>query len=278
MFNDNQGRRMNFNNQNKKMIRMALRTKILLIFIAVIIVLAAIVIYLYRDAIFRDYGDIDSTTSENSISILFVGNSHVMFGKIPRQLRTISRMYGVEVVYKDISEFGAPLSRTRDTAVSEMQSGRFDYAIFQDQTGRPQRNIEDFLDDIRVLCDEAKANGVIPVLYNAASAYIDRKPDEKRQSIITEAYKRAADENGAILVNAGDAWIYTYTSIPGISLYAWDRQHANNAGAFLTTCVFAATMFDLHVIDIPSDIRYKGSDAIELANTAWEFVHLQQPE
>ena len=41
----------------------------------------------------------------------------------------------------------------------------------------------------------------------------------------------------------------------------------------MTACVFAATLFDLHIEDIPKDSLYKGSDAIDLAQIAWKFVH-----
>jgi len=75
------------------------------------------------------------------------------------------------------------------------------------------------------------------------------------------------------LVNAGKAWEYAYQTISEISLYAWDGIHANNAGAFLTACLFAAILFELRIEEIPSNNLYKGHDAIALAQAAWEFAH-----
>lgn len=114
------------------------------------------------------------------------------------------------------------------------------------------------------------------MLYNPAWTNINGQPNEERQRAFTEVYKRADDENDAALVNAGDAWVYAYQTIPGISLYnRFDLRgpHANKAGAYFTACVFAATLFDLYIEDIPDDNLYSGRDAVELAQAAWDFVH-----
>jgi hypothetical protein len=109
------------------------------------------------------------------------------------------------------------------------------------------------------------------VLFNSAWA-----SDKEHLNINTELYKQAADEVDVILVNAADAWVYAYQEIPDISLITrFDPRgpHPNNAGGFVTACVFAATLFDLHIEEIPKDSLYKASDAIDLAQAAWAFVN-----
>ncbi len=127
------------------------------------------------------------------------------------------------------------------------------------------------MDDLRLLSDEARGNGVIPVLFNSAVAY-----DKDHLNMNTESCKQAADETDTILVNAADAWVKAYQEIPEVSLITrFDPRgpHPNKAGGFLTACVFAAELFDLHIEEVPRDSLYKGSDAIALAQAAWEFVH-----
>ena len=240
---------------------------IIISLLVVLIIIISIAIYLYSDMLFRDNENNDFIDSENSVNILFVGNSHVFWGKVPRQLYSITKNHDVEIVYKDISSNGAHLSRSKDEAISELQTGRFDYVVLQDNTRLLPEGIDEFLNIIRLLCNEAKANDTIPVLFNPAVN------DTVRLSNYTEAYKRAAYENDAILVDAGGAWVYTYQTVPGISLYAWDGIHANNAGAFLTACVFAAVLFDIKVEEVLRDCRYRGNDAILLAQAAWGFIH-----
>ncbi len=217
----------------------------------------------------------DMASSENSISILFVGTSDVFVGNLPQQLQTIARERGVNITYKDISRHsnrGGTLKEHRKNAISEMRSGRFDYVVFQDDQIR--NDLEGFIGDVRLLSDEARENGVIPVLFNSALAY-----DKERLNLNTESYKQAADETDAVLVNAADAWEYAYQKIPGVSLITgFDPRgpHPNKAGGFLTACVFAATLFDLRIEEIPADSLYKGNDAIDLAQAAWEFAHTSQ--
>jgi len=38
--------------------------------------------------------------------------------------------------------------------------------------------------------------------------------------------------------------------------------------------MFAATLFNLHIEDIPKDNLYKGRDTIDLAQAPWAFAHL----
>lgn len=214
----------------------------------------------------------DMVGSENAISILFVGNSDVFVGNLPQQLQTIARTHDVDITYKDISKHanrGGTLREHKENAISEMQSGRFDYVVFQDD--QIKNDIEGFIDNIQVLSDEARKNGVIPVLFNSAWA-----SDKEHLDMNTKSYKQVADEIDVVLVNAADAWVYVYQEIPDISLITrFDPRgpHANKAGGFLTACVFAAILFDLHIEEIPNDNLYKGSNAINLAQAAWKFVH-----
>jgi hypothetical protein len=246
--------------------------RVLLVFLIAILAIVAVMIFLYRDMLFRDIQNFESAGSENTISILYVGTSDVFWGKLPKQLFIISKMYDLDIAYKDISSNGARLITSTEDAIREMQNGSYDFIILQDNTRLLQGYDEDFALATRILSDEAKANGAIPVLYVPPNASSNGRPDAELQKIFSEKYTLAAEENNAILVDAGKAWTYAYETIPGVSLYAWDRNHPNNAGAFLTACVFAAILFDLHIENIPKDNLYKGDDVLYLAQAAWDFI------
>ena len=196
----------------------------------------------------------------------------VFYGNVPGQLQAIAGEHGISITFKDISRSGVSLSYSKDTAISEMQSRNYDYVVLQDQAARPFDDVEGFLEDMRILCQVAKESGAQPVIYNPAWASINGQPDEERLSVSTALYRQAAEENDALLVNAADAWIYAYQEIPQVSLYRKHNIHANDAGAFFTACVFAATLFEVHLTRIPQQNRYKGNDALALAEAAWEFT------
>ena len=128
--------------------KLSKRTRTLIVVLAVILAFAA-AWAVYTDVIVLRRTE-DMVGSENSISILYVGNSHVFVGDVPRQLQTIARMYDVDITYKDLSRHGASLSDSMDNAIRDIQSGRFDYVILQDQSRRQQNDTEGFLNDIRI--------------------------------------------------------------------------------------------------------------------------------
>jgi len=209
--------------------------------------------------------------TKKEFSILFIGNSLVAAGDMPSQVRRLSDMYGIKVDYNTIVQGGAYLHDTMDQSIRKMQNNQYDYVVLQDGGSLPADNPTAFLSNIETLCEEARKSGAIPVLYNPAWANIDRKPNKEYQASLTASYERAAKIHGAILVNAADAWVYAYDKHPDLNLYA-DDVHANDAGAYLTACVFVSTLFELHVKDIARNNTYHGDDAIRLGQAAWEYV------
>jgi len=191
-----------------------------------------------------------------SISILFVGNSHVRTGNVPGQLQELANLHGIELAYVDVSINGFGLDGAlRDNAIREMQNGNFDYVVMQQPAGRGGRvtaDVDGFFNNIRTFSEIVRENGAIPVLYYPMWMGVDGQPNEELHTIFSEMFKQAAYENDIILTNIGDVWVYAHRTIQGISLYARDGIHANHEGAFLATSVFMATLFDLQVENIPS--------------------------
>ena len=97
-------------------IKLTARKRALIILLAVFIALVSTLTILYSDMLFRDYENFNLAGSDDSISILFVGNSQVFWGRVPRQLCAISKMYGIEVTYRDISSRGSNAKRLAQTA------------------------------------------------------------------------------------------------------------------------------------------------------------------
>ncbi len=214
----------------------------------------------------------DPAPPADPVHILFVGNSFVHVGEVPNQIYYLSGMYGQEALYTDLSTGGASLNESMARALQYMELQPYDYVVIQDYGTRPVEDTSGFLADVEVLCAAAREHGAQPVLYNPAWANVDGRPDVEYQDMETGIYEKAAQENDALLVNAGDAWVYAYQKHPDLSLYQANDYHANTAGAYLTACVFVSTLFDLHVRDISEWNLYQGEHALELGQAAWEFV------
>ena len=223
-------------------------SKRIIVVIGVMLMLAA--------GIFVGCSNQNTFSTDESIAILFVGNSHMRTGNIPEQLQELASLHGIEITYVDVSINGSGLDGAlRDNAIREMQNRSFDYVIMQQPAGRGGRVTEDvdgFFNNIQIFSELVREHGAIPVLYSPMWMGIDGQPNEELHNIFAAMFKQAAYENDAILVNVGGAWVYAYRTIPGVSLYARDGMHANHAGAFLAACVFMATLFDLDVNNIPT--------------------------
>lgn len=220
--------------------------------------------------------EVEYIVPEGAISILFIGNSFVYVGDVPGQMQTLAKMYGIDMVSLSICPPGASLEDNREDALKAIEKYSFDYVIMNDDATRPVDSPDAFNANVKELCDAVKAAGAVPVLYNPAGVNDDGIPNKEFQDRETAAYEEAAETNGAILINAGDAWVYVYQKLSVISLYLPEDFHANDAGAYFTTCVFLATLFDIEVKHISEDNLYHGYNAIALGQAAWEFVSYYQ--
>ena len=206
-------------------------------------------------------------------NILFVGNSFIYTGDVPKQLSNIAKMYGITITYDTIAPAGSTLNNTMDRAIEKIRNNSYDYVVLQDYGGRQMDDLSGFNSDIQKLCEEIYKANALAVLYNPAWCNINsERPDKTAQVELTIPYEIAAETYGAILVNAADAWVYAYDKHPELSLYYMNDYHPNDEGAYLTACVFASTLFELHVKDISEQNIYHGDDAILLGQAAWEFV------
>ncbi len=212
--------------------------------------------------------------AKTDYAMLYIGNSFIYMGDVPGQVKAIASMYGIEIDYDQIVPGGAKLSQTKDEATIKIRDNEYDFVVIQDYGERPIDESADFNTDVKALCAAARASGAVPVLYSPAWANIDAKPDVMYQDMLTAAYAEAADKNNAIFVNAGDAWVYAYDKLPGLSLYLPGDYHANDEGAYYTSCVFISTLFNTCVEDIRyENEQYHGDNAVLLGKTAWEFIN-----
>jgi len=208
---------------------------------------------------------------KKEFNILFVGNSLVYSGSMPKQVADLARIYGITVNHESIAPGGAILSDNMKNAIENVQNNKYDYVIFQDGGDLPVNNTTAFLSNVEQFTEEVLKSGAIPVLYNPAWVNINRKPAKDAQASLTASYEKAAKMYGTLIVNAGEVWVYAYDKHPELKLYA-DDVHANNTGAYLTACTIVSTLFDIHVKDIDENNTYHGDDAIKLGQAAWEYV------
>lgn len=171
--------------------------------------------------------------------ILMLGNSFTYYNDM---LRILKMMTGWEVVSHTrggayLSEHLDPETELGQKTLPALKSERWDYVVMQEQSRAPYEKREQFLASVRALCPLIRAAGAVPVLYSTW-AYRDgsqRLADtglsyEAMLRALSDGYEAAAQENGALIARAGEA----FAAMQGqLDLYVQDDYHPSLHGSML---------------------------------------------
>jgi len=144
------------------------------------VILGLLFVLILVSSIFVGCSNQNTHSTGESISILFVGNSHVRTGNVPGQLQALANLHGIEITYVDVSINGSGLDGAlRDNAIREMQNISFDYVVMQQPAGRGGRvttDVDGFFSNIRNFTEIVRENGATPVLYSPMWMGVDGRP------------------------------------------------------------------------------------------------------
>ena len=188
------------------------------------------------------------------MKILFVGNSYTYFNDMPAKFLALCNESGVDAevwsVTKGGYSFAHYLSEENEKGIefrTRLAERRYDYIVLQDQSVRPAEHTESFLESAHKLCAMVRENGATPVFYQTWGRREGSEVLEKHgwthaemHALLKAAYTRAAEENGAELVYAGDAFRRAYAD--GIEVYHTDGTHPSDAGSGVIARAFFDTL------------------------------------
>lgn len=180
---------------------------------------------------------------QDTLKVLFVGNSYTQFGNLPQMVSLISDSTSIKLITSIAALGGAHLSEhwegKRDLKTKEIISnGNYDIVVLQDHSMETINEIEDFKKYSTLFCDYVRANNARPYFYLTWA----REKVPQFQSIITDAYTASAKENDAVIVPVGELWKRALELRPTIELFSNDGTHPSNLGTFFTACIFVATI------------------------------------
>jgi len=182
------------------------------------------------------------------MKILMIGNSFTYYHKMPRILEKLT---GAEVVARAegnafLNDHLDPDSPIGAATLKLLTEEKWDYVVIQEYSNGPIFRRDAFFKSVCELCRLARKAGAVPVLY-ATWAY--REGSEKLAGMnmtysrmadsLSEAYHSAAEENGALVADAGKAFsdLREYAE-----LYAPDDYHPSAAGSLLAAETIARTI------------------------------------
>ncbi len=215
----------------------------------------------------------ESPVEREQLRVLFIGNSGTSWIR-----NTLDSLIQASPYSESTFEYVAPDSWTlqqhldSNNTMSRIKSQDWDFVVLQEQVLRASRpyESEQFYDAVANLSEPIKESGAQVVLYmiwgfrDGDPLNPQINPDyETMQQRLVEAYTEAARQVDAIIAPVGLAWQRVRRNKPdlGRQLYHSDGKHPSNKGAFLTACVFYATLFDAD----PTELAFNGGLSAEEA-------------
>jgi hypothetical protein len=199
--------------------------------------------------------------------ILFIGNSFTARNDLPGMIARLAQARGHAQEHRLISRGGASLRMhwNKGDAPREIEHGRYDVVVLQEQSTLPVKNAERMKENVRLFDAAIRAAGARTALYMTWS----RRQAPQSQRAITDAYTSIGQELGALVVPVGVAWHACLGKHEKPDLYDKDGSHPSLAGSYLAACVFLSALYEASPDGI--DVEVKGlppADATRLQNCA----------
>ena len=175
-------------------------------------------------------------------TVLFIGNSFTYYNDLPGTVAGMFEQAGFDCKVESLTKGGWYLSRYADpqdemgSQLYETFVGRhWDYVILQDQSFNPVKDYENFFSGAKTLCEVLKPENV---LFYQTWAYEDGSEKlaktgltyEQMYEGLKEAYAKAAEALGGVLVPVGDRFAECREKQSELKLYKEDNFHPSEVG------------------------------------------------
>ena len=195
--------------------------------------------------------------SQDSVSVLFIGNSYIYTNDLPTVLVNLTISKG-DLIYVDSKTNGGYTfqSHTNDPITfSKIHQNNWDFVVLQGQSQEPsfptqQVNTSTLPYAVQLADSVYDNSSCSQVLYfmtwgrqNGDQQWDSINTFDKMNKRLRDAYIRIADSSNASIAAIGSAWKYVRDNYPTINLYSGDGSHPSVAGTYLSACVFYSSLF-----------------------------------
>jgi hypothetical protein len=196
--------------------------------------------------------------AQDSISVLFIGNSYTYVNDLPGTLGALAASLGKEITIDSKTNGGYTFQNhtTDPLTYSKIHSKPWDVVVIQGQSQEP--SFPDTQVDTQTLpyavklSDSIWANNFCSnVMYymtwgrqNGDPQWSEINTFEKMNTRLYNAYMRMADSSDRAMVSpVGRVWSYVRANYPLINLYNADESHPSLEGTYLAACTFYTSLF-----------------------------------
>ena len=189
------------------------------------------------------------------MNVLFLGNSYTYYNDMPKLFEALCAERGLDVTVDSVTAPNYTLALFLDAsdelgaiAADKLANGAYNFVVMQEYSHVPASAPDVFLADAATLAAKVRAAGAIPVFYETWARADGNEvlirygwTHEEEQALLRAAYEKAADENGAILVRAGERFSAAYRA--GEDVFDPDGSHPSENGSRLVAKAFCDTLF-----------------------------------
>lgn len=176
-----------------------------------------------------------------TIKILFVGNSKTYVNNIPKKFKGLAKAGGYNVSITTATKGGRTLKWLAKNKKSIITKKAYDYVIMQEQSDTYAKKYSTFLSGAKAVKRLVKAkNPEVNLIVRQTWVY--RSSNSKKRQKAYENAQKVASNIGASLVYDGKAFDKCRSTYSSINLYK-DGTHQSVAGAYLSACCIYKKIF-----------------------------------
>lgn len=248
------------------------------------VLLSAIAWKVWLNPGFNVYPALGTRLKDDTLHVLFIGNSLVFANDLPEMLRQLAAAAPGErpLEIQEVTRGGTSLAEHWESGVAlqAIQANRFDYVVLQEQSARAIQEWPALRDAARKFHAEIQDLGGNTALYIPLGR--TDMGEEFSQELWTEAYVAVSRELTSLIVPAGVAAQNALRQRPELPLMGLDGIHPTAAGTYLVACTFYSSLLNKSPEGLLSRIFAPGqstplvdlpeADARFLQQQAWEAV------
>jgi hypothetical protein len=195
--------------------------------------------------------------AQDSLSVLFIGNSYVYTFDLPTVLKNLAESKGDILAVASKTNGGYTFQNHVNDPVTynKIHITDWNYVVLQGQSQEPSFPYTQVnsttLPFALQLADSVYANSPCSqVQYfmtwgrqNGDPQWDSINTFDKMNGRLRDAYLRIAENANASVAAAGPAWKYVRDNHPTINLFSSDGSHPSFAGTYLNACVFYSSLY-----------------------------------
>lgn len=220
---------------------------------------------------------LDEPPPRTTLRILFIGNSHTFVNDIPGLVTALGAKIGCRVTAKSVVAGGQTLEGHWDEPAARglIEAEWWDFVVLQEQSTRPVIDPDGYRHFATLFCDRARRDAV-PLLY---LGWAREEAAATQDALTAQAIAVQKETKDVEVCPVGEAWRKVRDERPQVVLFT-DGNHANQAGSYLTACVFHAVLHRASPVGLPHDITTEAGTHVTvdeatagfLQETAWQVA------